>query len=43
MEKTLYYEDAIDKILSLDFKTVDIGNLRVKEIDLRGDYESTPV
>ena len=39
MERTLYYEDAIDKILPLDFRAVDIGELAAKEIDFREDYD----
>ena len=39
MEKTLYYEDAIDKILPLDFKAVDIRDLAAKEVDFKEDYE----
>jgi len=38
-EKTLYYEDAIDKILPLDFRAVDIGDLAAKEIDFKEDLE----
>lgn len=39
MERTLYYEDAIDKILPLEFKAVDIGDLAAKEIDFKEDLE----
>lgn len=39
MEKTLYYEDAVDKILPAGFYAVDIGDLAAKEIDFREDYE----
>ncbi len=37
MERTLYYEDAVDKILPRDFFAVDIGDLRAKEIDFPED------
>ena len=40
MEKTLYYEDAIDKILPADFKAVDIRELAAKEIDFMEDLEA---
>lgn len=40
MERTLYYEDAIDKILPMDFRAVDIGDLAAKEIDFREDLET---
>ena len=39
MDKNLYYEDAIDKILPMDFKTVDIGDLAAKEIDFKEDLD----
>jgi choline kinase len=35
MDKDLYYEDAIDKILPNDFYSVDIGDLAAKEIDFK--------
>jgi choline kinase len=38
-DKMLYYEDAIDKILPMDFKAVDIGDMAAKEIDFKEDYE----
>lgn len=40
MDRNLYYEDAIDKILPLDFRAVDIGDLAAKEIDFKEDLES---
>lgn len=40
MDRNLYYEDAIDKILPLDFKAVDIGDLKAKEIDFKEDLEA---
>ncbi len=39
MDKMLYYEDAIDKILPMDFKAVDIGDLAAKEIDFKEDLD----
>lgn len=39
MDKMLYYEDAIDKILPMDFKAVDIGDLAAKEIDFKEDFD----
>jgi len=39
MDKNLYYEDAIDKILPMDFHAVDIGDLAAKEVDFKEDYE----
>jgi L-glutamine-phosphate cytidylyltransferase len=40
MDRTLYYEDAIDKVLPGDFFAVDIGSLGVKEIDFKEDYDA---
>ena len=40
MDKNLYYEDAIDKILPRDFYAVDIGDLRAKEIDFKEDLDA---
>jgi choline kinase len=40
MDKTLYYEDAIDKILPLDFFPADIKELKAKEIDFKEDYDA---
>jgi choline kinase len=37
MGRSLYYEDAIDKILPSKFIAVDIGKLRAKEIDFDSD------
>jgi L-glutamine-phosphate cytidylyltransferase len=39
MGKMLYYEDAIDKILPMDFHAIDIGDLGAKEIDFKEDLE----
>jgi choline kinase len=39
MERSLYYEDAIDKILPADFKAVDIRGLSAKEIDFKEDMD----
>jgi len=39
MDKNLYYEDAIDKILPLDFHAIDIGDLPAKEIDFKEDLD----
>jgi L-glutamine-phosphate cytidylyltransferase len=39
MDRLLYYEDAIDKILPMDFKAVDIGDMAAKEIDFKEDLE----
>jgi L-glutamine-phosphate cytidylyltransferase len=38
-DKNLYYEDAIDKILPLDFHAIDIGDLVAKEIDFKEDLD----
>ena len=40
MPRTLYYEDAIDKILPSNFRAVDIGDLAAKEIDFKEDLEA---
>jgi choline kinase len=38
MERTLYYEDAVDKILPFDFHPADIKGLLAKEVDTPADY-----
>jgi len=40
MDKNLYYEDAVDKILPMDFYAIDIGDLAAKEIDFKEDLEA---
>jgi len=40
MERTIYYEDAVDKILPMDFRAMDIGDLAAKEIDFKEDLET---
>ncbi len=37
MDRNLYYEDAIDRILPQNFVAEDIGDLRAKEIDFPED------
>jgi len=39
MDRNLYYEDAVDKILPMDFHAIDIGDLPAKEIDFKEDLD----
>ncbi len=39
MDRNLYYEDAVDKILPMDFYAIDIGDLPAKEIDFKEDLD----